>query len=1117
MTRRLGESEQLLYWRMQPYQHLLANHVHHVRKMEALRTPPPNPPNPADLFNTPSYLNSLSFSTPLSERAYADLTPLRSDASPGLESSPYVSDDFGEGDNSIMAALDVLDPHHPLNLSMPNMQCLEEEAGMEQDNISVSRIGLNLTCRRPPAPTIFVHKVLLSPNNMATRSSRPPMRTMSTHHPSRDDQVPHNAADTDDDTEIDELAFLQPPTPVHPTSRLTSVPISPRHRCGIRLALRRTRRNSACQTHLAGAGLRRQRDVEAAAVASAGPSFATATTLPTTASPQHPPLPPPTPPPLAPARPPKLAPGKAEAAATRPVCFNGPLLPPPAKKAADSANIFQMGSLQLPPPEADCFSPQSHGGSIDIFLEVAGFEEHTLPPPPLKSVLPPPPVPLSILPPPPPPPSSTLPPASIRGTNTGEGKGAVGEDSADEDAEDGVAAAFLSDGSDPPCGRPSAATKEALENCYKQVPDVLDATYKQTGYSSKCLMDGFLLHIHSDKTRGSNEWNRYQQYANRNAATASQSTGMSTSPTHGREATTTCLWHCWWMSSIGHSQMDGLFTDRKLQSLLIHVGSHVNEDTELGTILSTRGLFNLPSSLKFDKEDLLGVTKTIAFTTTADQLEGVDLKICSTAASSGASIAASLASVPTSLAPKMESKIKPDLDKRACAAKHGVANTKSVHQIRELMAAAAVKDIVVDFFRKLPLPTDSRGPASIKSYLETEYRSWATPAVSVCRRNFRPIRAPAGSRSAYEGCASSDTHTQQNSPGGGLDASAVVTYWRLSGDAQVPCMIGEQQIIHVCFDLDALKGPLLASSLREEKAVPKRAAVASKRTAKSAKGKGKGKMEEVESEDEEEAEEEGAVQEGSRAAPQKDKARPRSRKHPKSPICEASNGEASPSPRVWKRLQLRIPDSNADESDSDAPIVKGKKRQSPADHHKKPAKRVRLAPPEASRDAPVKSVEPNPVEFDWELSACAPPTVIPCPRNANPPDRGSATVAGAPCARMQSHVEVPPAAVDPRRLGMLGAAIQPAKDQCKRCLQAPSNAVAGPSGQKHQPSRAPSTERQRQRSPVPSPPSTVAPPAPPPAGAADPMAVLQALANFLPEQIMATFAMLRDATAPAGN
>ncbi|KAJ7602374.1 hypothetical protein B0H17DRAFT_1154987, partial [Mycena rosella] len=656
---------------------------------------------------------------------------------------------------------------------------------------------------------------------------------------------------------------------------------------------------------------------------------------------------------------------------------------------------------------------------------------------------------------------------------------------------------------------PSAATKEALENCYKQVLDVLDATYKQTGYSSKRLMDGFLLHIHSDKTRGSNEWNRYQQ------------PGVNESYTWTGGDDDLPL-HCWWMSSIGrtkssssstrtgtsiraflgmlrcwrlsnerrrlpsvkrpstrrHEHSKKRFPDGrplhrpKIQSLLILVGSHVNEDGT-GHNLVHRGLFNLPSSLKFDEEDLLGVAKTIAFTTTADQLEGVDSK----SAPPPPPLAPPLP--PPSppcylLGPENGVQIKPDLDKRA-ARQHGVANTKSVHQIRELMAAAAVEDIG----RLLPQTPPCNGFA------------W-TRLDKVLSGNRMILGYPsspsAGAISAHKGSSRL--------------SQARDTWW--TGSAYE----------------DALQRHTYSAACARRRRFPNRAAVASKRTAKSAKGKGKGKMEEVESEDEEEAEEEGAVQEGSRAAPQKGGGPPKiskgktaaavpprgALKHPKSPICEASNGEASRHPGCGSVSSC------------------GKKRQSPADHHKKPAKRVRLAPPEASRDAPVKSVEPNPVEFDWESSARAPPTVIPCPRNANPPNRGSATTAGAPCARMQSHVEVPPAAVDPRRLGMSGAAIQPAKDQCKRCLQAPSNAVAGPSnavagpsGQKHQPSRAPSTERQRQHSPVPSPPSTVAPPAPPPAAAADPMAVLQALANFSPEQIMATFAVLRDTTAPAGN
>ncbi|KAJ7652996.1 hypothetical protein B0H17DRAFT_1147187 [Mycena rosella] len=1212
--------------------------------MEAPRTPPPNPPNPADLFNTPSYLNPFSFSTPLSERAYADLTPLRSDASPRLDSSLYVSDDFGDSDDSLMAALDILDPHHPLNLSMPNMQCLEEEAGMEQDDMSVSSENraesdvpeasdAQYFCAQSAALTAAALRMQLGFQQQHGYMAEQAADAHNEHAPpSRNDQAPHDAADSDDDTEINKLASSQPPTPAHPASRLAPVPNFPKTPLQDPLSspedslqqvgggreamppevypptrLRATLKPSAHASPLSlEAGLRHRHDAEAAATASAGPSSATETMLPTTTAPpapstattsatafsagtstrigpparQKPQGKPPPPAPPASMGPPHLPPAKKRKNVAN-LFQTGPALPsltqfgdrhapahapkPPVamRRVADSANVFQTDSVQLPPPEADCFSPQSHGGSIQTFLEVAGFEDHILPPPSPKSIPPPPPAPLSVpLPPPPPPPSSTLPPASIRGTDTGEG-----EDTIDKDAEDGVAAAFLSDGGDPPRGRPSAATKEALENCYKQVLDVLDATCKQTGFSSKRLLDSFLLHIHSDKTCSSNERNRYQRYANRNAATRI---------TEHRRIDESYTWtgddddlplallvdELHWTYKVFQQQ----YKDRH-KCMCFFKDAETLEALEREEMLAQRQkAFNkatrtlkktLLSSLKFDEEDLLGVAKTIAFTATADQLEGVDLKICSaatasaTSAASSASIAASLASAPTSLAPKIESGIKPDLDKRVRVAERGAANTKSVHQVRELMAAAVVEDIGVDFFRKLP-PVNGFAWTRLDKVLSgNRIRILGYPSNIRLPAQFPPDKGSSRLSqardtwwmgSAYEGCASSDTTYSAGDivvyshdygrilPAGGLDAPAVVTYWRSSGDAQVPCMTGDQQIIHVRFDLDALKGPLLTSSPHEEKAVQKKSTAASKRSAKSVKGKGKGKMEE------EEVEEvpmppcphpRTAVQEGSRAASQEGGGSPKipegktaavvpphgALKRPKSPTREASDGKASPSPRVRprvrKRLQLRIPNS-------DAPIMKGKKRQSPADNNKKPTRRVKLAPPEASCDVPVKSVEPNPIEFDGDSSARALPTVIPCLRTANPPDRGST---GAPCTRMQSHVEVPPSAADPHRLGTSGAAMQAAKDQrkdqCKRRLH--SNAIAGPSGQKHQPSRAPSTERQRQRSPVPSPPSIIAPPAPPPAAAADPLAVLQALANFSLEQIMATFATLRDAAAPAGN
>ncbi|KAJ7649175.1 hypothetical protein B0H17DRAFT_1147809 [Mycena rosella] len=67
------------------------------------------------------------------------LTPLCSDVSPGLDLSlPFISDNLGSGDTSFLATLDELHPLHPLNLSMPNMQWLEEEAGVGENDMSVS-------------------------------------------------------------------------------------------------------------------------------------------------------------------------------------------------------------------------------------------------------------------------------------------------------------------------------------------------------------------------------------------------------------------------------------------------------------------------------------------------------------------------------------------------------------------------------------------------------------------------------------------------------------------------------------------------------------------------------------------------------------------------------------------------------------------------------------------------------------------------------------------------------------------------------------------------------------------------------------------------------------------
>ncbi|KAJ7704507.1 hypothetical protein B0H17DRAFT_1126828 [Mycena rosella] len=892
----------------------LLAHAYHAPKMAAPCTPPST--NPADLFNTPS--NPLAFSTPVSERTDTDdLTPLRSDMSPRLELSPFLSDDYGFGDDSFLAALDTL---HPLNLSMSNMQRLEEEAGMGEDDMSLSSEdgdGSDLDAEPKLSST---HHLRTQPATFAVAN----IWSLSQYH--------KNHSYTEE-----EATCTAPDDSPDQTMLKLSAHTSPL---------------------LLAAGPRRQRDAEVAAAvaaASAGPSSAAPTMLPPTATSSAPsfaatasatasstsvkfgpwakekkkrkvakasapvgppplPAPPPTlntlsmsmgPPPLppppatkpkAPQKPPPLPPSTNPRAGnpfqtgpTLPASmqFNDrrmlmPKLPVAARSAVDPANIFQMGSTQpaptpfdaQPPPlEGDCFSPKSHGGDIVKFFEVAGFEEHTLPP--LSPLSVPPLLPPSVLP--PLPPSST--PQPILAIDAGE----------DKDAADG----FLADDSGaPPRGRPSAATKEVLANCYNTMLEVLEAAHQETGYSGKRILDGFLLHIHSETTRSTNDWNRYQRYTNRNAVTRiteRRHLNESYVWTGGEdnlppallvdELCRTCQvfqehykdrhkrmrffltrLRCWkrWNErrhlpsikkpSTGRrkrsgkrcllidSQMQGLFTDRKFQGLLILVGSHVNEDAELGTILSTGGLFNLPNSLKFKEADLLGVAKTIAF------LRASTSRFCQPPLPPPFP--------PLPLAPPFlpPTPPPPRLPKRSSrsnqistmmsARRRGANNTEDVHKIQDLMASAALEDVGVNVFRKLqPINgftwtcldkvLSANGmrilgyPSSIR--LPGEFPTdKGSSRLSQLERE--AIRVALGARVLVKG---------KFLPEGGLDAPAIVTYWQSSGGARVPCMTGEKKMMEAHFDLDAPNGPLLDSGphVKKTTATTKRTAAA-KRTKK---------------------------------------------------------------------------------------------------------------------------------------------------------------------------------------------------------------------------------------------------------------------------------------------
>ncbi|KAJ7689304.1 hypothetical protein B0H17DRAFT_1296019 [Mycena rosella] len=147
------------------------------------------------------------------------LTPLHSDASPGLDlSSPFISNDLGSGDASFLAMLDDLHPVHPLYFSMHNMQCLEEEDGDDSD-----------PSRRPSAPTT-------STNSTATRRRTLHMHAMNMHRPCATSthctmRTLDAEADTDNNAEVDELASSQPPTPAHSISQIAP---GPRRRCATR-------------------------------------------------------------------------------------------------------------------------------------------------------------------------------------------------------------------------------------------------------------------------------------------------------------------------------------------------------------------------------------------------------------------------------------------------------------------------------------------------------------------------------------------------------------------------------------------------------------------------------------------------------------------------------------------------------------------------------------------------------------------------------------------------------------------------------------------------------------------------------------------------------------------
>ncbi|KAJ7138026.1 hypothetical protein C8R44DRAFT_728195 [Mycena epipterygia] len=451
-------------------------------------------------------------------------------------------------------------------------------------------------------------------------------------------------------------------------------------------------------------------------------------------------------------------------------------------------------------------------------------------------------------------------------------------------------------------GRPTAAVQERLEHCFNALNTELAAASTNTGLDRNRVLKRYLNRAESGSC-GTNVWNEYEAYANSESyidreylrvypdfepefdddgeriyplwsriemsqafklfkdehpktwreilkaytglSIAEKQQTLATRQRHFRRVVKNLQDD---LTNILISQLNDLEGAYRYQSFLVVVGSHVNEDAELGALIaSPGGLQWFAKTLNLTNNELIGIAKVLAYTNEVDRLnisEG-KVKIVDGRLSLPRQ-EASAASSPSTTATTATTRVKiehwavrtkadyvdmtaaeRDKAKKSARRECNAVNEKRRKVLLERMSDASKEDIGQDLYRDLP-PKNGFGWLSVPTILANhDLYMEGLPSANRLFGQFSSFKGSGGlwlpeighleealDTRAVEGqglrivrrpYVNGDivvyTHDYAEPTPAGLPSShAVVKHWKTSGGRPLPCMEASGRMYKAVYD-----------------------------------------------------------------------------------------------------------------------------------------------------------------------------------------------------------------------------------------------------------------------------------------------------------------------------
>ncbi|KAJ7878776.1 hypothetical protein B0H14DRAFT_2567074 [Mycena olivaceomarginata] len=544
--------------------------------------------------------------------------------------------------------------------------------------------------------------------------------------------------------------------------------------------------------------------------------------------------------------------------------------------------VFTADTALLTPPPFQISSPMQYCGNLQDFVATNEFQEVPLPPPPPGYV--------------PPPTADDLEMPELQEVEQPE------DDNEDDDVNPAL----------PACGRFSTAQQHALELCFTEINEAVALCVAAAHLPASRIIHAYMCQVEGITTRKDNGWNGYQQFANsttehrlaerhRTEPDYTPPPSESTPPlTHeqlqlawgkfkeaySKEEVETLLTT---VSELAKNEAEGEQSLRQRQSrflshvaklrtllnklanrnsfevFLLLVGPHLNEDAELGAIVTTPGLDTFVDDIQSCEEDIIAAAK---LTTYQSSMRNIRIATIPNSTTLEAAINA--------ITPKVDTDAETLPSKPKKPSKSGAAEKEKIrkdgHQvnIRSLWGqisnicqtntgldlfnlennnflcvgtagVMAANDLIITGY-----PPGARLPALYPANKATG--AWRVPELCVLNAaiDARDLGPLAGLR--FECRPSEDVMTTVcPPPPPGASATAVTKFWRTSSGAQLLCTTSTNMSFEVAYDLrtdnpviSIGRGVLLNTSDTFRLPLPRSADPKPKPSTK-AKGKGKAK------------------------------------------------------------------------------------------------------------------------------------------------------------------------------------------------------------------------------------------------------------------------------------